>query len=99
MVRQIHRRQNLALILSTLERAGFPCPHTQADALGNIVTGRKLVRMTQGGDVPSLFARGAEHALELARGWMDSPYNDAPPLPARLAGHQRERPGRADDGA
>lgn len=99
MVRQIHRRQNLALILSTLERAGFPCPHTQADALGNIVTGRKLVRMTQGGDVPSLFARGAEHALELNRGWMDRPYNDAPSLPPRLSRHDDKLLDRIDEGA
>jgi hypothetical protein len=99
MVRQIHRRQNLALILSTLERAGFPCPHTQADALGNIVTGRKLVRMTQGGDVPSLFARGAEHALELKRGWMDLPYNDAPNLPPRLSRYHDELLDRIDEGA
>ncbi|KJV36190.1 hypothetical protein [Luteibacter yeojuensis] len=87
MIRQIHRRQNLALILSTLEFAGYPCPHTQAGALGNIVTGRKLIRMIQGGDVPSLFARGAEHALELKRGWMDLPYNDMPLLPVRLVRH------------
>jgi hypothetical protein len=85
MLRQHHRRQNLSLILSVLDIAGITTPQAQADALGNIVTSRKLVRMLQGGNVPSMFARGAEHAFGLKRGWMDLPYNAPPPLPKRLA--------------
>jgi hypothetical protein len=85
MLRQHHRRQNLSLILSVLEIAGIASPQAQADALGNIVTARKLSRMLLGGNVPSLFARGAEHAFGLKRGWMDLPHNDPPPLPSWFA--------------
>jgi hypothetical protein len=85
MLRQHHRRQNLSIILSVLERAGFSTPQAQADALGNIVTARKLTRMTVGGNVPSMFARGAEHAFGVKRGWMDLPYNEPPALPKWLA--------------
>ncbi|MGA7436749.1 MAG: hypothetical protein WBW32_01325 [Luteibacter sp.] len=85
MLRQHHRRLNLSHILSTLELAGITTPQAQADALGNIATARKLTRMMLGGNVPSMFARGAEHAFELKRGWMDLPYNAPPPLPKRLA--------------
>jgi hypothetical protein len=85
MLRQLHRRQNLSLILSVLELAGISTPQAQADALGNIATARKLSRMLIGGNVPSMFARGAEHAFGLKRGWMDLPHNAPPPLPARLA--------------
>lgn len=85
MLRQHHRRQNLSLLLSVLEHAGIHSPQAQADALGNIVTARKLTRMLVGGNVPSMFARGAEHAFGLKRGWMDLPHNAAPTLPKRLA--------------
>lgn len=85
MLRQHHRRQNLSLLVSVLENAGIHAPQAQADALGNIVTARKLTRMLVGGNVPSMFARGAEHAFGLKRGWMDLPHNAVPALPKRLA--------------
>jgi hypothetical protein len=85
MLRQHHRRQNLSIILSVLERAGYRTPQAQANALGNIVTARKLTRMMVGGNVPSMFARGAEHAFGVKRGWMDLPYNEPPALPKWLA--------------
>lgn len=85
MLRQHHRRQNLSLILSTLELAGITCRQAQSEAFGSVVTPRKLTRMMLGGNVPSMFARGAEHAFGLKRGWMDLPNNPPPVLPKRLA--------------
>ncbi|UPG95881.1 hypothetical protein [Luteibacter aegosomatissinici] len=84
MFRQHHRRQNLSLILSALELAGISTPQAQSEAFGSIVTPRKLTRMMLGGNVPSMFARGAEHAFGLKRGWMDLPNNSLPVLPKRL---------------
>ena len=72
-------------MLSALELAGFNTAQSQSNAFGNIVTPRKLTRMLQGGNVPSMFARGAEHAFGVKRGWMDLPYNAPPALPKRLA--------------
>lgn len=84
MIRQRIRRNNLSLILSVLELAGFDTPQAQANALGNIVTARKLTRMPLGADVPSMFARGVEHAFGVRRGWLDRPCNLPPALPKRL---------------
>ncbi|MDF4005074.1 hypothetical protein P3W33_16865 [Luteibacter sp. PPL552] len=65
------RHWNLARLLSRLERLGHVTADDQAHALSHIVTPGKLMRMTLGGPIPSLFARALEHTVAKPKGWLD----------------------------
>jgi hypothetical protein len=86
---QTTRRHNLGHLLSSLELAGLQGPCEQANALGNIVTPRRLTRMLLGSHIDTLIARGLEYATALPRGWIDqtqhlSPVVVATDTPCRL---------------
>jgi hypothetical protein len=100
---QTTRRYNLGYLLSSLEIAGLEGPGEQANALGNIVTPRRLTRMLLASHIDTLVARGLEYAAALPRGWMDQTHHTPPVAIAtqcrlRAARQARTSPPSTDGG-